>query len=325
MRLHLMIGLTLASGLFSTTPCLALDVGGSIGAGGVGADAGVGASSGGVGAGAGVSAGGVGGVGAGAAAGGGSASVGGGANVGGPGASVGAGGSAGVQSGGPASGVQGAVGISGEAGAARAPDAGASRPGSGSGGPSQGAVTGGTGSVLGSSPSVSTSGSVGSTGESPSTARGPGRTSAPSANAKSGVAASQVQTPLAPRAVAAPADGTVQLPLRLAPLDGGSADRELRRTRSPLTTGSLKPLASVPGTPPRLVAACRNALSEAAASLGAVRVDVASTARPRPSGDGGISAPMQARIVYARSGRMQVRQARVTCQFDPDGQVIAAL
>ena len=34
---------------------------------------------------------------------------------------------------------------------------------------------------------------------------------------------------------------------------------------------------------------------------------------------------MQARIVYARSGRMQVRQARVTCQFDPDGQVIAAL
>jgi len=99
----------------------------------------------------------------------------------------------------------------------------------------------------------------------------------------------------------------------------------MHRTRSPLTTGSLQPLASVPGTPPRLVIACRNALSEAATPYGAVRVDVASIARPRPGGDGGISAPMRARIVYARSGRMQVRQARVTCQFDPDGQVIAAL
>jgi hypothetical protein len=312
MRFQLVIGLTLASGLFSATPSAALDVGGSIGAGGVGADAGVGASSGGVGAGAGVSAGGLGGVGAGAAADGGGASVGAGAGLGAPG--VGASGNAGVQSSGPGSGAQGGVAISGEAGVGRAPDAGGSRPISGGVGPSQGAAT-----------SVSGTGSVGSMGESPSAGRASGRGGAPAGNAKSGVAASQVQTPLAPRAVAAPGDRTVQLPLRLAPLDGGSADRELRRTRSPLTTGSLRPLASVPGTPPRLVTACRNALSEAAASFGAVRVDVASTAQPRSSGDGGISAPMQARIVYARSGRMQVRQARVTCQFDPDGQVIAAL
>jgi len=34
---------------------------------------------------------------------------------------------------------------------------------------------------------------------------------------------------------------------------------------------------------------------------------------------------MEARIVYARSRGMQVRQARVTCQFDSSGQVIAAL
>jgi hypothetical protein len=34
---------------------------------------------------------------------------------------------------------------------------------------------------------------------------------------------------------------------------------------------------------------------------------------------------MEVRIVYARSGGVQVRQSRVTCQFDPDGQVVAAL
>jgi hypothetical protein len=34
---------------------------------------------------------------------------------------------------------------------------------------------------------------------------------------------------------------------------------------------------------------------------------------------------MEARIVYVRGGRMQVRQAKVTCQFDANGQVVAAL
>jgi hypothetical protein len=34
---------------------------------------------------------------------------------------------------------------------------------------------------------------------------------------------------------------------------------------------------------------------------------------------------MEARIVYERRGRVQIRQARVTCQFDQKGQVIAAL
>jgi len=81
----------------------------------------------------------------------------------------------------------------------------------------------------------------------------------------------------------------------------------------------------VPGTPPHLVTACRTALAEAAEAYGAVRVDVASIARPRRSGGGGLSAPMEARIVYARSRGLQVRQSRVTCQFDSHGQVIAAL
>jgi hypothetical protein len=33
---------------------------------------------------------------------------------------------------------------------------------------------------------------------------------------------------------------------------------------------------------------------------------------------------MEARI-YVRGGRMQVRQAKMTCQFDANGQVVAAL
>jgi hypothetical protein len=74
-----------------------------------------------------------------------------------------------------------------------------------------------------------------------------------------------------------------------------------------------------------MVVACRTALTEAASQYGAVRVDVASAASPRRSSDGGISAPMEARIVYLRGGRTEVRQAKVTCQFDASGEVVAAL
>jgi hypothetical protein len=74
-----------------------------------------------------------------------------------------------------------------------------------------------------------------------------------------------------------------------------------------------------------ILAACRAALAEAAEPYGATKVDVAVTGAPRKSSDGGLSAPVEARIVYSRSGRVQVRQARVTCQFDAGGQVVAAL
>jgi hypothetical protein len=111
----------------------------------------------------------------------------------------------------------------------------------------------------------------------------------------------------------------VTLPPRLAPFDDGPSDPDARRARP------LRPATPVQAAPRPVVNACRTALAEAAAAYGAVKVDVASRGAPRRSSDGGLSAPMEARIVYSRKGRMQVRQARVTCQFDLAGTVVAAL
>jgi hypothetical protein len=124
-----------------------------------------------------------------------------------------------------------------------------------------------------------------------------------------------------------PADqiGPVTLPPRLVPADDGSNDTGGSRSRMRLRTGSLRPPAAVVTAPRPIVGACRSALLRAASPYGAVRVEVASTGAPRQSSGGGLSAPMEARIVYARRDRVQIRQARVTCQFDQKGQVIAAL
>jgi hypothetical protein len=118
--------------------------------------------------------------------------------------------------------------------------------------------------------------------------------------------------------------GTVDLPPKLIPGDGspGRQDRPLDPSRP---TGALAPLTPRYQMPSAVVIACRSAIEGAALPLGAVQVDVVGAAEPRRSRDGGLSAPMEARIVYARNGRPQVRQARVTCQFNAGGQVVAAL
>jgi hypothetical protein len=36
-----------------------------------------------------------------------------------------------------------------------------------------------------------------------------------------------------------------------------------------------------------------------------------------------VDLPVIARIKYARDGRQQVRQARVTCRLNPEGRVVA--
>jgi hypothetical protein len=38
-----------------------------------------------------------------------------------------------------------------------------------------------------------------------------------------------------------------------------------------------------------------------------------------------MGAPIEARIVYARGGDMQVRQARITCRLNTQGRVVALL
>jgi hypothetical protein len=68
---------------------------------------------------------------------------------------------------------------------------------------------------------------------------------------------------------------------------------------------------------------CRNAIAAVSRRHGSVAVRVASAGAVERTAGGGISAPLNARIEYARRGKTQVRQARVTCQINGAGQVVA--
>jgi hypothetical protein len=114
--------------------------------------------------------------------------------------------------------------------------------------------------------------------------------------------------------------GALALPQQLLPFDNGRGDGGRRASWS-----NLGPLPARPGTPPGVVAACRSALASAATPYGAVQVDVASAGRASRLRNGGLSAPVKARVIYVRNGRMQVRQAGVTCRLDDQGRVVATL
>jgi hypothetical protein len=66
-------------------------------------------------------------------------------------------------------------------------------------------------------------------------------------------------------------------------------------------------------------------IAAGAMPLGAVQVDAVSAGAPTLSRGGILGAPIEARIVYARGGAMQVREARVTCRLDARGRVVALL
>jgi hypothetical protein len=78
----------------------------------------------------------------------------------------------------------------------------------------------------------------------------------------------------------------------------------------------------VPGVPASAVAACRRTIAGEARALGAVQVDAVSAGAPRTERGGLTGAPIVARIVYARGGQMQVRQARINCQINAQGRVV---
>jgi hypothetical protein len=84
--------------------------------------------------------------------------------------------------------------------------------------------------------------------------------------------------------------------------------------------GALAPLRSLPGIPQNFIAACREQLLEAARPYGVMRMDASSAGRLRPV-RGGQAAPLQVRIIYARRGGPEVRQANVNCIISADGAV----
>jgi hypothetical protein len=83
------------------------------------------------------------------------------------------------------------------------------------------------------------------------------------------------------------------------------------------------PLQPRGGTPQRVVQDCRAAIVAAALPYGVVRVDAAS-AGPLQSARGGLTAPVEFRIVYNRRGGLETRQATINCRMNTAGRVISA-
>lgn len=61
----------------------------------------------------------------------------------------------------------------------------------------------------------------------------------------------------------------------------------------------------------------------AALPYGAVRVDAASAGTANRTRDGGFTAPITVRVVYARANTSQTRQSRIACQLNSAGAVVA--
>lgn len=82
------------------------------------------------------------------------------------------------------------------------------------------------------------------------------------------------------------------------------------------------PLQSRPGVPDGVVEACRQAIQEAATPLGVSQVEAVSAGPAKRIRGGGIEAPLEVRILYARLTLYEVRQAVVTCRTDARGFVV---
>jgi hypothetical protein len=78
----------------------------------------------------------------------------------------------------------------------------------------------------------------------------------------------------------------------------------------------VQPIYARPGTPTPVVQACRQGIVAAARPYGVVRVDAASAGAARRGPGGDLIAPVEMRMVYARAGGYEARQARVTCRID---------
>ncbi len=68
---------------------------------------------------------------------------------------------------------------------------------------------------------------------------------------------------------------------------------------------------------------CKASLAVNARALGSVAVNVKGAGPEARTRGGSVDLPIIARIEYSREGRKQVRQARVTCKLNPEGQVVA--
>ncbi|CDX40585.1 conserved exported hypothetical protein [Mesorhizobium sp. SOD10] len=112
----------------------------------------------------------------------------------------------------------------------------------------------------------------------------------------------------------------IGLPSVLKP--SGTGGGEFRRFTAGYPFAPPVSLKAKPGTPAKVVSACRAAIMSAATPLGAMRV-YAVSAGPMRQRKAGLAAPIEVRISYALRGGIQVRQARVLCRLGATGKVIA--
>ena len=136
-----------------------------------------------------------------------------------------------------------------------------------------------------------------------------------------GAFAAAAQAQHQPRPILATVPAVAYAPEFVAP------ETQVRRRVAP-RAGRLQRAQRVPQRPAsggeassRAFAKCGNILEARARPLGAVDVSVSSAGGEVRARDGWVVLPIDARIEYARNGMRQVRQARVTCRMNTDGQV----
>ncbi|MBZ9770361.1 hypothetical protein LB526_26770 [Mesorhizobium sp. CA6] len=188
-----------------------------------------------------------------------------------------------------------------------------------SGGVSLGASAGAGGASLGASANAGT-GSIGasvSTGDAAGSASAGVSTGAGTATSGTGDTA----PPDNPTVFSAKsATAAISLPSVLKP--SSARGGEFGRFGAGYPFAPLVSLKAKPGTPPKVVSACRAAIMSATTPLGAVRV-YAVSAGPMRQRKAGLAAPIEVRINYALPGGIQVRQAKVLCRLSATGKVIA--
>jgi hypothetical protein len=83
-----------------------------------------------------------------------------------------------------------------------------------------------------------------------------------------------------------------------------------------------RPLEPRPGASERLVTACRDAARNAASSWRVARIEAVSAGPETPTRDGGVSAPVEIRIIYGAVGNYEVTHATLTCELNALGAVV---
>ncbi len=92
-----------------------------------------------------------------------------------------------------------------------------------------------------------------------------------------------------------------------------------------VTVGSAALAGCTTTVPEGMLVACQNGIVEWASQYDAVRIDTVSTGRAEVVADGGLATPLHVRIIYARKGGYETREADVKCNVNESGAVVSMM